>query len=101
MSVCLSTNTNTPYLRLLYLVCDNRVLNKVFGFQWDEVRGNLMILHVEKLDDLSSPNITRPDCDLKLSPLLKRIIPSSGLLREVKWFKTDVSGLPIGPIFKG
>ena len=29
------------------------------------------------------------------------IIPSSGLLRSVRWFDTDVSGLPIGPIFKG
>ena len=29
------------------------------------------------------------------------IIPSSGILRWVRWFETDVSGLPIGPIFKG
>jgi hypothetical protein len=29
------------------------------------------------------------------------ILPSSGLLRGVSWFKTDVSGLPISPIFKG
>ena len=29
------------------------------------------------------------------------IIPPSGLLRGVEWFETDVSGLPIGPIFKG
>jgi hypothetical protein len=29
-----------------------------------------------------------------------RILPSPGLLRGVKWFKTDVSGLPIGHIFK-
>jgi hypothetical protein len=26
---------------------------------------------------------------------------SSGLLRGVRWFETDVSALPIGPIFKG
>jgi hypothetical protein len=26
---------------------------------------------------------------------------SSGLLCAVRWFNTDVSGLPIGPIFKG
>jgi hypothetical protein len=26
-------------------------------------------------------------------------IPSSGLLRGVRWFDTDVSGVPIGPIF--
>ena len=32
---------------------------------------------------------------------IKRIIPSSVLLRGVRWFDTDVSGLPIGPIFKG
>jgi hypothetical protein len=24
----------------------------------------------------------------------------SGLLRGVRWFETDVSGLPVGPIFK-
>jgi hypothetical protein len=24
-----------------------------------------------------------------------------GLLRGVSWFETDVSGLPVGPIFKG
>jgi hypothetical protein len=28
-------------------------------------------------------------------------ISSSALLRGVRWFKTDVSGLPIYPIFKG
>jgi hypothetical protein len=27
--------------------------------------------------------------------------PFSGLLRGVRGFETDVSGLPIGPIFKG
>ena len=27
------------------------------------------------------------------------ILQSSGLLRGVRWFETDVSGLPIGPIF--
>jgi hypothetical protein len=29
------------------------------------------------------------------------IFPSSGLLRGVRWSETDVSGLPIGPIFMG
>jgi hypothetical protein len=29
------------------------------------------------------------------------MFPSYGLLRGVNWFKTDVSGLPMGPIFKG
>jgi hypothetical protein len=28
------------------------------------------------------------------------ILPSSGLLRSVRCFDTDVSGLPIGPILK-
>jgi hypothetical protein len=28
------------------------------------------------------------------------ILASSRLLRSVGWFRTDVSGLPIGPIFK-
>ena len=28
-------------------------------------------------------------------------MPFSGLLRGVKWFETDVLGLPIGAIFKG
>ena len=27
--------------------------------------------------------------------------PSSGLLRGVRWSETDVSGLSIGPVFKG
>ena len=31
--------------------------------------------------------------------LLNWILPSSGLLRGVSWFKSDVPGLPIGPIF--
>jgi hypothetical protein len=26
---------------------------------------------------------------------------SSGLLRSIRWFKTDVLALPISPIFKG
>ena len=30
-----------------------------------------------------------------------RILPSSGLLGDVRRFNTDVSGLPIGPIIKG
>jgi hypothetical protein len=29
------------------------------------------------------------------------ILPSSGLLRGVKWFRLDVSGIRIGPIYKG
>ena len=39
--------------------------------------------------------------DRRLPPRLNRILPSAGLLRGVRWFKTDVSGLPIRPIFKG
>ena len=30
----------------------------------------------------------------------RRITPSSGLLRSVRWFETEVSELPIGLIFK-
>jgi hypothetical protein len=37
---------------------------------------------------------------LRLGPRLKLIPPSSGLLRGVRWFKTDVLGLPISPIYK-
>jgi hypothetical protein len=29
------------------------------------------------------------------------ILPSSGMFRSVSWFSTDLSGLPIGTIFKG
>jgi hypothetical protein len=32
---------------------------------------------------------------------LARILPCSGFLHSVMWFETDVSGLRIGPIFKG
>jgi hypothetical protein len=39
--------------------------------------------------------------DLRLPPRLNWILPSSGLLRGVSWSETDVSRLPIGPIFKG
>jgi hypothetical protein len=35
------------------------------------------------------------------APHLNWILPSSGLLRGVMWFETDVSGLPICPILKG
>jgi hypothetical protein len=35
-----------------------------------------------------------------LPPLLNWILPSSGFWRRVRRFKTDVSGLPIGPISK-
>ena len=31
----------------------------------------------------------------------KCILSSSGMLRSVGWFRTDVSGLPTGPIFMG
>ena len=30
-----------------------------------------------------------------------RSLSSSGLLRNVRWFDTDVSGLRIGPVFEG
>ena len=39
--------------------------------------------------------------DLKLLLWLNCILPSFGLLRSVSWFKTDVSRLPIGTLFKG
>ena len=39
-------------------------------------------------------------CDLRLSSRLKWTLLSSGLLRGLGWFNTDVSGRPIGPIFK-
>jgi hypothetical protein len=39
--------------------------------------------------------------DRTLPPLLNGILPSSVLLRGVSWFKTDVSGRPVCPIFKG
>ena len=37
----------------------------------------------------------------RILPPLSSILPSSGLLSGVKWFRTDVSEVPIGPIFKG
>ena len=40
-------------------------------------------------------------CDLRLPPKLKQHLPSSGLLHSVRWFDTDVLGLPISPILKG
>jgi hypothetical protein len=51
-------------------------------------RGNLQIIKDKNADQLPKIHATR-------------ILPSSGLLRGVMWFKTDVSGLPIGTIFKG
>jgi hypothetical protein len=39
-----------------------------------------------------------PHC--RLPPRLNLILPSSGLLRSVRWFETDVSGLPTEPTFK-
>ena len=35
------------------------------------------------------------------SEKLDLILPSSGLLRGVRWFETDVSGLPTSLTFKG
>jgi hypothetical protein len=35
-----------------------------------------------------------------LLPRLNKIRSSSGLLRGIWWFETDVSGLPVGRIFK-
>jgi hypothetical protein len=40
-------------------------------------------------------------CDGRLPPWLPWILPSSGLLCDLRWFETDVSGLPIGFFFKG
>jgi hypothetical protein len=39
--------------------------------------------------------------DGRLQPPLNSILPSSEILRGVRWLKTDVSGLHIVPIFKG
>jgi hypothetical protein len=66
------------------------------------------ILHVQNAELLAlkkalegklSGAATNPN--LRLGPRLKLILPSSGLLRSVRWFNTDVSELPIGPILKG
>jgi hypothetical protein len=38
------------------------------------------------------------DCVIKITN--QWILPSAGLFRGVRWFETDVSGLPIGHIFK-
>jgi hypothetical protein len=43
--------------------------------------------------------VTHPD--RRLPPWLKWILPSSGLLRGVRWFETDVSGPPISTILRG
>jgi hypothetical protein len=37
----------------------------------------------------------------RLPPQFNSVLLSSGLLRGVRWFETDFSGLPIGSIFKG
>ena len=37
----------------------------------------------------------------KLLSRLNSVLSSSGLLRGVRWFETDASGLRIGFIFKG
>jgi hypothetical protein len=39
--------------------------------------------------------------DRKIPQRFTWILPSSGMLRSAGWFRTDVSGLRIGPIFKG
>jgi hypothetical protein len=39
--------------------------------------------------------------DLGLPPRLNSVLSSSGLLRGVRWFETDVSGLRVFTIFKG
>jgi hypothetical protein len=36
--------------------------------------------------------------NLKFQPRLHYIFSPSVLLRGVRWFKTDVSGLPVGPV---
>jgi hypothetical protein len=43
-------------------VFDNRVLRRIFGPKWDEVRGERRELHNKELNDLyCSPNIIRVD----------------------------------------
>jgi hypothetical protein len=39
--------------------------------------------------------------DRRLPPRLNWILPSSGLIRGVRWFETDVSGLPVSSVLKG
>ena len=38
-------------------------------------------------------------CDLRLPLQLK--LNSSELLHSIRWFQTDIAGLPIGPFVKG
>jgi hypothetical protein len=50
---------------------------------------------------METGNSTREGCrnmSDRLSPQLKKILPVSGLLRNIRGFDTDVSGLPIRPI---
>ena len=44
--------------------------------------------------------MTAPVLLIYFQQYFRLILPSSGLLCRVGWFSTDVSGQPIGPVFK-
>jgi hypothetical protein len=54
------------------------------------------------LHSLTSHQVAAPLFqDRRLPPRLNWILPSSGLIRGVRWFETDVSVLPIDRIYNG
>jgi hypothetical protein len=57
----------------------------------------------QKYTTFKSGNLRREATvrNCRLPPQFNWILSSSGLLRGVRCFEPDVSGLPIGPIFKG
>ena len=60
-----------------------------------------MLLNFDLCTVRLAPDLPEHAYCLSQSVSLHSIHPSSGSLRGVKWFKTDVAGLPIGRIFNG
>lgn len=54
-----------------------------------------------KVSTKADPGTTSYTHDFRLPPWVNEILPSSGLLRNISWFKTDISGLFIRFHFQG
>jgi hypothetical protein len=83
--------------KCLLLFSSNTIMRES---QWQQQCSNCYKTDLEKERSMSQKIRQYFVRDRRLQPRLYWINLSSGLLREVGWFRTDVSEIPICPIFK-
>ena len=92
LSLPLSLSLSLSLFKVLILNYD---CTMDYSMTYTECRKSHFTLQVKGYTQVSSDLRKR-----RFSPLFACILQSSGTLRSADWLRTDVSELPIGPIFK-